>query len=292
MKKRTPHKQSSKYLGLGLGLSLFVHLALFLAAYNANLFHKTPLDLRNEDSTIEITTVGVNDPNRRKFVTAGSPTSRSSQALRTPTPQINQSKRPVRLTDLNVTPKESRSIKPRSAQAKAPTLRPGNQPTVSAESGGAVVFSSRELKQMAQDAFAGQTPSSIASDKVSLSYEIPNGKDLGELNDSQLRLYSFFKRGAQKYTTTVMSELNRFQLKNPHLQFPMTETKQTMTGRLTYDKEGNLVQIKMVRWTNIDKLQGFFEDVVKQMDVLQNPPKELWEQDGQFVVFVTLQIND
>jgi hypothetical protein len=71
----------------------------------------------------------------------------------------------------------------------------------------------------------------------------------------------------------------------------LTDDKQVLTGRLVFDQQGNLKQIKMVRWTNIDKLQTFFESVLKKLDSLQNPPKELWLKDGEFAIFVTLQVN-
>ena len=94
-----------------------------------------------------------------------------------------------------------------------------------------------------------------------------------------------------KYVASLSSELKEFELKNPHLNFPLTESKQILTGRLVYDGQGNLKQIKMVRWTNIDKLQSFFENVLKRMDTLQNPPKELWVENGEFTVFISLQLN-
>lgn len=167
--------------------------------------------------------------------------------------------------------------------------RPGTLPKQTTAMNG-IRFGNDELKKMAQESYSGNTQT-FAGDKISLKYEVPDGKKLDELNEAELRLYGFLKRGAKNYATSIAAELHEFNLKYPHLQFPMTDTKQLMTGRLTYDEKGNLKQIKMVRWTNIDRLQGFFEEVLKRMEVMQNPPKELWSQNGEFTVFVTLQIN-
>ncbi len=71
----------------------------------------------------------------------------------------------------------------------------------------------------------------------------------------------------------------------------MTENKQVMTGRLTYDEKGNIKQIKMIRWSNEERLQGFFENVLKEMDVLHNPPQALWEKQGEFSIFFSFVVN-
>jgi hypothetical protein len=152
-------------------------------------------------------------------------------------------------------------------------------------------YDASEFKKMIRDPLFQGSSKLINSEKIALNFEVPEGKKADELNESQLKLYGFLRRGAMKYVNSLSLELKEFELKNPHLQFPMTDNKQIMTGRLVYDSEGNLKQIKMVRWTNIDRLQGFFENVVKRLEQLQNPPKELWAENGEFTIYVTLQIN-
>lgn len=178
---------------------------------------------------------------------------------------------------------------PARKQSPVASARPGSLPVVDGAMKG-IRFDNNELKKMARESFGG-SHSSLAGDKISLKYEVPNGKSLDELNEAELRLYGFLRRGAKNYTTSILAELHDFELKYPHLHFPLTDTKQVLTGRLTYDEKGNLKQIKMIRWTNIDKLQGFFEQVLKRMEVMQNPPKELWAENGEFNIFVTLEIN-
>ena len=112
-----------------------------------------------------------------------------------------------------------------------------------------------------------------------------------ELNEYELMFYGFQRRTAIGYVNSFYKKLDKFQRENPHIQFPMTDTKQVMTGRLTYDEKGNIKQIKMIRWTNVDRLQGFFEEVLKDMDTLHNPPKPLWSKTGEFSIFFSLVIN-
>jgi hypothetical protein len=63
-----------------------------------------------------------------------------------------------------------------------------------------------------------------------------------------------------------------------------------MTARMTYDSQGNVQEIKMIRWTHVSELQNLFEDIVKDIDQLHNPPKALWEKSGEFSMFYTLEI--
>lgn len=132
---------------------------------------------------------------------------------------------------------------------------------------------------------------SLKNSDILVNLEVPEGVNPDELNKYELMFYGFQRRTAIGYVNAFYKNLDKFQRENPHLHFPMTESKQVLTGRLTYDEKGNVKQIKMIRWTNVDRLQNFFEDVLKDMDTLHNPPKPLWSQTGEFSIFFSLVIN-
>ena len=176
-------------------------------------------------------------------------------------------------------------------QTKAPSLRPGTMPVAAPAAMAGIKYARDDFKKMASDPTIQGGADILSTKRVSLNFEVPEGKDATELNESQLKLYGFLRRGSIKYVNSLSAEIEQFELQNPHLHFPLIDHKQTLTGRLVYDNQGNLKQIKMVRWSNNDKLQAFFENVLKRLENLQNPPKELWAETGEFTVFVTLQIN-
>lgn len=120
--------------------------------------------------------------------------------------------------------------------------------------------------------------------------EVPKGVHESELNKHELVFYSFQKRTAMTYINSFYKKLNEFKLKNPHLNFPMTEDQKKMVGRVVYDKNGNIVRINMMKWTQIEKLQSFFLDVLQEMSALPNPPKAILK-DGEFTVFFALTVN-
>lgn len=196
----------------------------------------------------------------------------------------------INLSDLMAVPNPSRPSSNNAKMVQTNSVRPG-QLTKATTALSGLKYGADDFKRMAQDPMLQGAANVLNSNRIALNFELPKGKNLDELNETELKLYSFLRRGAIKYVNSISAEIKEFELKNPHLQFPLTDAKQVLTGRMVFDEHGNIKQIKMVRWTNIDKLQGFFENVLKRIDTLQNPPKELWTQDGEFAIFVTLQVN-
>jgi hypothetical protein len=211
----------------------------------------------------------------------------------------------VDLSDLAATPGpvQQNKINQKTAESEQ-TVRPGRMPVVARKKAiQAINLQGDGIKQFAQsngqrgqnernyNVSGAQSISSFQNTNVGVNLEVPEGVSPDELNEYELMYYSFQRRVALAYVNSFMSTYNRFDRLNPQLRFPMTDTQETMTGRLTYDAQGNIKQIKMVRWTNVDKLQDFFLDVLKGMDTIQNPPKSLWEKNGEFTVFFTLVVN-
>jgi hypothetical protein len=137
---------------------------------------------------------------------------------------------------------------------------------------------------------ASQYLESFESTDSTVKLEVPKGIKESELNKHELVFYSFQKRTAQVYINTFYNKLNEFKVKNPHLRFPISTKKEKMTGRVIYDKDGNIVKINMIKWTDTKKLQDFFMDVLQDMTALPNPPKAVLK-DGEFTVFFSLIVN-
>ncbi|MFZ4712243.1 MAG: TonB C-terminal domain-containing protein [Bacteriovoracaceae bacterium] len=131
----------------------------------------------------------------------------------------------------------------------------------------------------------------LANSGIDVKMEVPEGVDISELNDYELQFYSFQKRTAISYISSFYKTLDDFVLKNPQIRFPLSSGKETMTGRVTFDKDGNILEIRMIRASSNGKMQVFFEDVLEGIRRLPNPPKSLVKDQGQFNIFYTLVIN-
>lgn len=183
-----------------------------------------------------------------------------------------------------------------------PVQRPGTRPEVLPKKGIGPVQEMNKISLKSQQfkEYSKSFPSGglAISDMISnaqkisdavVSIEVPDGVEPDELNEYELMFYGFQKRTALNYINSILSNLDKFQKKHPSYKIP-TSGRITMTARVTYDNEGNVMQIKMIRWTHINEIQGLFEDIVKDIDQLHNPPKALWEKENQFSMFYTLEI--
>ena len=126
---------------------------------------------------------------------------------------------------------------------------------------------------------------------MNLQVETPEGVSMDELNKFELMFYGFQKRMMEKYFASIVLNVRNYE-KRYSLQTLIPAGQHTMTGRVTFDSDGNIKQIQMVRWTQADKLQAMFEDILKSMQTLPNPPKMLRNKDGEFVVFYTFLIDN
>ena len=180
------------------------------------------------------------------------------------------------------------------------TIRPGTRPeafpTVP-KAMNKISLKSKEFKEATgSKAFpsGGLSMSNMmaGAEKISdalVSIEVPDGIEPEELNEYELMFYGFQRRTAINYVNSILKNLDKFQKTHPRYRLPVSG-KITMTARLTYDKEGNVMQIKMIRWTHVKELQDLFEDIAKNIDQLHNPPRQLWEKNNEFAMFYTLEI--
>lgn len=197
------------------------------------------------------------------------------------------SKAPVSLKDLSV----DRPV----VEVQKVQQRPGTRPQVASRAMKAISLKSKEFNEVTRAIPSGGlaisdmlTGTQKISDAV-VSIEVPEGIEPDELNKYELMFYGFQKRTAINYINSILSNLDDFQKTHPNYKLPV-EARILMTARVTYDPEGNVMQIKMIRWTHVNELQDLFENVVKEIDQLHNPPKALWEKQGEFSMFYTLEI--
>jgi len=229
-----------------------------------------------------------------------------------PAPSASQStvavkeKPAISFKDLSVA-KNLSQAKNQSKSQSQKVARPGTRPDafpLRPKALKAISLRGEQIQQFAQSSSPSSTASSnaaamsgdprtksLSNSDIMVNLEVPEGVDPDQLNEYELMFYGFQRRTAINYINSFYKHLDKFQAENPHLQFPMTGDKQVMTGRLTYDEKGNIKQIKMVRLTNVTRLQDFFVEVLKDMDTLHNPPQALLKKEGEFSIFFSLVIN-
>lgn len=131
----------------------------------------------------------------------------------------------------------------------------------------------------------------LNNSQVSVQMEIPKGLKIEKVDQIQNVFYSFQRRISLAYVNSFYNKLSDFEFKNPHLTFPMTNKEITLQAVATFDLDGNLQKIKMVRWTDRDQLQDFFVNVLDGIQSIPNPPKDIVKEKETFRVFYTLKLN-
>ncbi len=243
--------------------------------------NRNPLRIR------DIRTVGSRESKTRNLIPQMLPKKGTPEVVKT-----NSEKKSLSFSDLQMN------------QTSIPNklMRPGTRPEVAktaiekTKSLSAISLKGNEIHRFADAQSAANLSgdpraAALQNSDILVNLEVPEGVNPDELNKYELMFYGFQRRTAIGYINSFYKNLDQFQRENPHLQFPMTDTKQVMTGRVTYDSKGNIVQIKMIRWSNQERLQDFFVEVLKDMDTLHNPPQALWEKSGEFSIFFSLVLN-
>ena len=131
-------------------------------------------------------------------------------------------------------------------------------------------------------------PSFPWPDQVNLGAEFipPQGLPLDELNSLERKFYAFKRRVNHYYVATFMQTYQHYLLAHPAFnEYIATLAPQHLTGRLTYDEQGNLMAIKIQRWSEDDPLETLFEQVLAKLTTIQNIPQEFLNHEQQLVIY-------
>jgi len=264
---------------LALTISFIVHLAIIWLGGSSGSESKVA-QKPHQFKVNSIRTVGVPEKKNKNMVHIP-----KQVKTQTPTDKKQAPKgKELSLSDLSA---KTAKVTPPTPSMKAP-IKTGTKPIQ------ALSLDNKSVQNFLQSTpnagAAGEYAKAFGESDVVVEMEVPEGVPEDELNKYELVFYSFRKRTALNYINSFYTKLNDFQRANPHLRFPLTEDKESMTGRITYDEKGDIVRIKMLRWTNKKKLQEFFLQVLKNMNSLPNPP-EIIIKDGEFHVYYSLTVN-
>jgi len=122
-------------------------------------------------------------------------------------------------------------------------------------------------------------------------FEPPEGVSEDELNAMEKVFYSFQKRAFESYMHAFIDAYHKVALSRPGLNKDLPRDKQVLTGKITFDKNGDVVALKVLRWSNDDDIQKLFDETLLNIRRLPNPPRALLEKREEFSVHYQLYIN-
>jgi hypothetical protein len=131
----------------------------------------------------------------------------------------------------------------------------------------------------------------IRNKGFNVQFETPEGFKEDELNTIEKKLYGFQKRMFKTYIDSLIINMQKHMTTKPYIKKIMENNKHLLKGRVIFDKEGNIVSIKIFKSSKSDEVHALFEDSLTDMKSLPNPPQLMLEDKEEFTIYYTFKIN-
>jgi hypothetical protein len=144
------------------------------------------------------------------------------------------------------------------------------------------------LKKLAANPSAG---GAISGKGFNIQFDPPEGIPEDELNSAEKIFYSFQKRTFETYVNSFVKTYYDILRSSPILKNDISTQRHRLNGRVTFDADGNILKVKIMRSSQSDPVHNLFEKTLDQMRAVPNPPKDLVQKDGTFTIYYSLYIN-
>ncbi|WP_127714699.1 hypothetical protein [Halobacteriovorax sp. HLS] len=144
------------------------------------------------------------------------------------------------------------------------------------------------LQKLAASPYSGNA---IAGKGFNIQFEPPEGVPEDELNSAEKIYFSFQKRTYEKYVNSFVKTYYEILRSNPIIKDAINNQRHRLNGRVTFDSNGYIIAVKIMRSSQSDEIHKLFEKTLDQMRSIPNPPKDLVQKDGTFTIYYSLYIN-
>lgn len=131
----------------------------------------------------------------------------------------------------------------------------------------------------------------LKSTRLNFHFSAPEQTDRGDFNEIDKVLYSFKKRMYISYINSLIKSYEQLLLEKPLIKKAIREEKHVLTGKILFDKKGNIVKINILKSSLSDEVHSLFESTLTGIQSLPNPPKMIIEDRDNFTVYYQLSIN-
>lgn len=286
-------------------ISILCHLALCMVATLWFQFKGIHFSLPEDqsDKTIEVSQVDQSFLNKLRTVGIKggkkefqAPMNQSpSIALPSPSPRINLS--PSALS-MKLNQEELKAI---GQRAKQPSLNaegfnykrsPKHLEQAREQQQNERALNTMIKREMLQQSIASHEQNLVRTTDINMHFEPPEGVEETELNSTEKKFYSFRKRSYEAYVNSFLSAYRQAVNQRPYLHHVFNTSTEHLTGKVTFDLEGNLISIKIISSAKNDDIQKVFEKTLEGIKSLKNPPREFIEKENEFSVYYSLRINN
>jgi len=124
-----------------------------------------------------------------------------------------------------------------------------------------------------------------------VQFEAPDGISLDELNSIEKAFYSFQKRSYASYLSAFIESYHQFLKTKPAIKKDLKENDHLLTGKITFDHQGHIVAIKIMKSSHSDHVHSLFQKTLESVRKLPNPPKDLLSKEKTLTIYYQLKIN-
>ncbi len=149
-------------------------------------------------------------------------------------------------------------------------------------------FNSRILQELSVD---DEDAKALKVAGFNINFTPPEGVNEDELNSTEKIFYAFQKRTFLSYVNSFLKSYNDIAVTRPNFKKIFMSEKHTMVGKITFDREGNIVAVKILQWSLNDDMEKLFENTLENIRSLPNPPKAYLGPDDKFTMYYQLKIN-
>lgn len=154
----------------------------------------------------------------------------------------------------------------------------------------------QQQQQMQQEMFNNIPPSSevkplMGKSGFNFKFEPVEGVSEDELNSTEKIFFSFQKRTFEKYYLSFIKTFNQFRLKKPLIKNALMSGSHFLTGQIRFDREGNIISIRILRSSPNDDIHDLFEETLKEIGQMPNPPDAFIKDKEEFSIYYQLQIK-
>lgn len=150
----------------------------------------------------------------------------------------------------------------------------------------------REQSQILREFSKSQASAeAIAGKGFALDFIPPEGVSEDELNTMEKIFFSFQRRTFMTYVGSFIKSFETIGRQKPNLKNALQTESHHLAARVTFDEAGNIQLIKIIKSVPNDDVHLLFEETLKGMISLPNPPKDMIDSDGTFTIYFQLKIN-
>ena len=125
-----------------------------------------------------------------------------------------------------------------------------------------------------------------------LKFEPPKGIEENEFNELEKVFYSFFRRAALQYVTSVNRAYSGSLQDTPYITNILKSHEPIeLKAKIRYDKDGNAEVVKVLNSSNEDEVALMFEKILAGMTKIPNIAKEIQDESGNMTMFYQFNIN-